>query len=78
MYYYQLFQVTQCQLLLDVQLVGFQNENLETRTNAEEEIVYCCCDALYMFECSKTIPSNELDSNCPVYNPYRMARNYSY
>ena len=44
-YYHQPCQVSQCQMLLDVQLLGFQNgNNLETRYNIYGDIEYCCCD----------------------------------
>ena len=57
----QLFQGNECQLLLEVQLLGFQNEyNLETRYNYGDDIAYCCCDGL----CSGNKSSIQM-SQCP-------------
>ena len=45
-YYYQLSQVAQCQLLMEVQLLGFENKkNLETRNTNNGGVIYCCCDS---------------------------------
>ena len=50
-------------MLLDVQLLGFENENnLETRKTGNGGIEYCCCEG---GPCSQDKTDIELQNNCP-------------
>ena len=54
------FQVTQCQMVLDVHLLQFQNpKNRETRYNAMGDLIYCCCDT---DTCRTNINANKFNS----------------
>ena len=61
-YFHPLYQVSQCQVLLDVQLLGFQNaNNLETRYSNTGDVQYCCCDNT---NCSLDKSASNIES-CP-------------
>ena len=55
-------QVNRCQIVLNIQLLEFQNiNNLETRNTEEGGIMYCCCEGSI---CSTNKNGNKL-SSCP-------------
>ena len=59
---FQVATLTQCQVLLDVQLLGFEHENnLETGMTDDGGIKYCCCEG---GPCGGTTTAAPL-RNCP-------------
>ena len=61
-------QVNQCQVLLNVQLLEFQNvDNLETGNSEEDEIIYCCCESSNCSPNKTNIMMSSCSPQCDVF-----------